>query len=227
MKHLIPFSIASILAFLLTITIISPACAPEGAGKELVVFYEVPLACGAAPDLGCGSRAKPVFIEMEKHANVKEAWLDRSGTVMAFVGGPSISDWNELAAIVEPILNEYDVNATHVGDNRHQDELMTHFRAEGKWYKGTDVDKLSIEEAGRIADDAVKYAGEADLIDEQESKVIRSEVEIYFKRELVKVRTMEELEAAGDQWWNEVYNIYEKQIGKERAAKVRRLYDEY
>jgi len=38
--------------------------------KEIISFYEVPLVCGAAPEIGCGSRAKPVLLEMEKNSAV-------------------------------------------------------------------------------------------------------------------------------------------------------------
>jgi hypothetical protein len=34
--------------------------------NEVISFYKVPLVCGAAPDLGCGSRAKPALLAMEK-----------------------------------------------------------------------------------------------------------------------------------------------------------------
>ena len=36
-------------------------------------FYEVPLVCGAAPEIGCGSRLKPLFIDAKQKANIKEA----------------------------------------------------------------------------------------------------------------------------------------------------------
>ena len=227
MKQRTVFSIVAVVIIVLTLIIANSNNTPENARKELVIFYEVPLVCGAAPDIGCGSRAKPVFIEIEKHKNVKEAWLNRSGTVIAVVGGPSMTDWKELALIVEPIFTKHEVGAAYVKDKKRQDDLMSNFRVAGKWYKGADVDKLSIEEAGRIAERAVKYAKEARLINEPEAQAIKSDVETYFKKELVEVRTYDELETAGEQWYTDVYKIYQEHIGKERTDKVRQLYEEY
>ena len=31
-----------------------------------VTFYETPLVCAAAPEIGCGSRAKPALLALEK-----------------------------------------------------------------------------------------------------------------------------------------------------------------
>src|SRR6267154_1451094 len=55
-----------------------------------VSFYEVPLVCPAAPQIGCGSAAKPLLLELERSDVVSEAWLNRAGTIMAIV-------WSELS----------------------------------------------------------------------------------------------------------------------------------
>ena len=62
--------------------------------KEPIAFYNVPLVCGAAPDIGCGSRIKPLFLDTEKESSVKESWTNRQGTVLAFV-------WNENSSTDE------------------------------------------------------------------------------------------------------------------------------
>ena len=75
----------------------------KAASKESVItFYETPLVCGAAPEIGCGSRAKPALLELEKNPAVKEAWLNRPGTVIAVVW----KDKDQTAAVAEPIFNE-------------------------------------------------------------------------------------------------------------------------
>jgi mercuric ion transport protein len=48
-----------------------------------ISFYTVPLVCGAAPEIGCGSRAKPILRELERNPAVADAWLNRPGTVIA------------------------------------------------------------------------------------------------------------------------------------------------
>ena len=53
--------------------------------EESITFYDVPLVCGAAPSIGCGSRAKPLLLDLERQPAIKEAWLNRTGTVVAIV----------------------------------------------------------------------------------------------------------------------------------------------
>src|SRR2546425_5658925 len=40
-------------------------------------FYEVPLVCPAAPQIGCGSASKPLLLELERSDVVSQAWLNR------------------------------------------------------------------------------------------------------------------------------------------------------
>jgi hypothetical protein len=57
---------------------------------EIITFYDVPLVCGAAPAIGCGSRAKPLLMDLEQRTAIKEAWLNRAGTIVAIVwSGPA------------------------------------------------------------------------------------------------------------------------------------------
>ena len=46
-------------------------------------FYEVPLVCPAASQIGCGSASKPLLLGLESSGVASEAWLNRAGTVMS------------------------------------------------------------------------------------------------------------------------------------------------
>src|SRR5437899_4885832 len=52
---------------------------------ERVTLFQVPLMCPAVKGLGCGGRARPFMAELEKQAEVGEAWLNHPGTVLAVV----------------------------------------------------------------------------------------------------------------------------------------------
>jgi len=198
----------------------------RGSGQnELVIFYKVPMVCGEASDIGCGSRSKPVLIELKSLDKVKEAWLNRAGTMIAVVGGPSIRDGAELSAIVEPVFRKNDVPAKYVELRGQRDILLAEFRSEGKWYEGTDVDKLSMEEAGRIAERVAGDAAKAGLINDKEAAAIKSDAESYFKKELLNIRTCSESDSTGARCQGDVYNIFREHIGKERADKVRQMYE--
>ncbi|MBI4657582.1 MAG: hypothetical protein HY735_01825 [Verrucomicrobia bacterium] len=59
------------------------------ANPSRVSLFQVPLKCPAAPQIGCGSRAKPILLELERDSNITEAWLNGAGTVLAVVGAES------------------------------------------------------------------------------------------------------------------------------------------
>jgi hypothetical protein len=193
---------------------VTPATGP-------VTFYEVPLVCNAAPTIGCGSRSKPALLELERNAAVKEAWLNRSGTVIAIVW----KDKPQTETVAKPIFEENNIPFTALTE----EEAMPHkktFAKDKEWYRGGDVDKLSVEEAGTIAESAVKFALENKLMTKEEAKKIKKEIEEYFKVELVKVRTNDQLnEDSENKFREDMFKIAEKYLGKERAEKSMELYE--
>ena len=212
----------------LLITIILPLLVVAGfivndkakTGEPSVTFYRTPLVCNAAPDIGCGSRSKPILLELEKNPAVKEAWLNRPGTIIAIV-------WKDKAQtknVAEQIFDENNVSFKELNEKETAPYRKT-FRKENLWYRGADVDMLSREEASTIAESSVKFALKNNLINTDESKKIRAEVEAYFKEELVKLRTNEQLnEDSQNKFKEALYNIAEKYIGKERTEKAMELY---
>lgn len=114
-----------------------------------VSFFNVPLVCNAAPTIGCGSRAKPILTSFENSPNVKEAWLNKAGTTIAIV-------WNEGLDVVNKketastIFSEHKLNATEISTEEYSTTYNS-FKTHEGWLKGSDVDKLSKEEASIFA----------------------------------------------------------------------------
>lgn len=54
--------------------------------RDRISLFKVPLKCPAAPEIGCGSAAKPILLALEHDSRIKEAWLDRTGTKLVVVG---------------------------------------------------------------------------------------------------------------------------------------------
>ena len=189
--------------------------------KEPVIsFYKTPLVCNAAPEIGCGSRSKPALLELEKNPAVKEAWLNRPGTVIAIV-------WKDKAQtddVAKPILDGNNISFTELKEKEATSYRKT-FRKENLWYRGADVDALSREEAATIAESSVKFALQNKLITTEEAEKIKTDVEAYFTEELVKLRTNEQLnDDSQNKFRDALYNIAEKYIGKERTEKAMELY---
>jgi hypothetical protein len=115
-----------------------------------VTFYKVPLECPAAPAIGCGSRAKPVLLDLESKPIVKEAWLDRQGKILAIVWKEATAGAGRTAVIVALRKTQNLSVEELTGGSR--DAALQNFRSSGGWHRGADVDRLSEEEAGVIAD---------------------------------------------------------------------------
>jgi len=196
---------------------------------EIISFYEVPLVCGAAPDIGCGSRLKPLFIDTKKEGLIKESWSNREGTIIAIVWAETATKMEDREKLIQPIFKKNGIDAKVVLDDKMIADLMTNFRTEGKWYKEMDVDKLSLEEAGIIAEDLTRFAVDTGLINEQERVAIKKDIEDYFKKELVIVRTEAELhsDSLQNRWREDGFKVYVKYIGEERANKVSEAYVTY
>lgn len=217
MKKIITLSFFAILAAAYSCT--------EGnnAGtKEVISFYDVPLVCGAAPEIGCGSRLKPIFIDTKKERAIKESWSNREGTVIAIV-------WNdkEDEKLIQDIFRHHDVNAKLITDDGKERELTGSMKDKGKWYKEMDVDKLSIEEAGIIAGNVTTMAKDAGLVNTEEAESIKIDFEAYYKKELLVTRSSTELnsEELQGKWRADGYALFVKYVGKERADKVAALYE--
>ncbi len=203
-----------------------PMGASAGAySLENVSFFDTPLACNAAPDIGCGSRSKPALLELEKHASIKEAWLNRPGTVIAVVWIDGVSEKDRMA-IVEPKFVQHKIDFKRIKKKAIRSAYLTDFDSEGLWYRGADVDQLSIEEAASIADDAILRLAKSNLIDAEEAEVIHKDIEAYFAVELIKVRTLAELRADEQVFMDEMGVILERHIGKERAEQIMLWADE-
>jgi hypothetical protein len=203
------------------------SCSSGNAGtpinNENVTFYEVPLVCGAYADIGCGSRAKPALMDLEKNSSVKEAWLNRRGTVFAIVWKGA----DETKTVANPIFNKYEIEYTALKGNDAK-EIVATFRKENLWYKGIDVDKLSLEEATHIANTLANFALERKLITQDEADKLTPRVENYFKTELVKVRTPEELYADSQtKFSDDLIAMSEGVLGAERTKNIMTLYSQF
>lgn len=215
-----------LISLITIITVFVLGCRPNTkTAKEDVSFYEVPLVCGAAPEIGCASRIKPLFVSTGQEKFIRESWANRQGTVIAFVW----SDYNAAnEQKIKDLFIKNDIEAEHITDTSVLKELRASFRDKGRWYKDMDVDQLSMEEAGVIAAQATEFSLEKGFIDSSEAISIRKDIEEYFKSELVQVRTLKNLnsDSTQERWTMDVRNIVARHVGKERADKIAHAYEE-
>ncbi|HLG93830.1 MAG TPA: hypothetical protein VI546_03245, partial [candidate division Zixibacteria bacterium] len=165
----------------------------------------------------------PALLEMEKNPAIKEAWLNRDGTIYAVVwaGKP------QTRKAVQPTFKKYAIEFKELSGKEKTAHLQN-FRHVGKWYRGAAVDQLSLEEAERIGNSVVEMLLPGGHITPEEAKAIREDVTAYFKGELVKIRTYEELcQDSETKFQQGIIAIIEKHLGKDRMNKIVQLWEEH
>lgn len=197
------------------------------ANKSGLSFYDVPLVCHAAPEIGCGSLTKPLFMAAQQVKEIKGIWLNRPGTRIA-IKWDKIDDSAAQEKIIQPLFASYRVNASLIRDTRLVRALSDSLMLKGEWYKGLEIDQLSLEEAGVIAEDMVQPAMANGLLTADAAGKIKEDITAYFKTDLVKVRTCDELssEATQVQWKNAVTAIFNKYTNPENSREAYILYEQ-
>jgi hypothetical protein len=191
-----------------------------------VSFLKVPLVCNAARHLGCGSRAKFIMLDLMKDPAVEEAWLNRAGTVLAVV-------WNETLAAsaregaLASVFSQHDLPMDPVNE---QDRIghLKDFKDTGKWYKGSDVDALSIEEAGVIADRIV--AGVEPYVSFKQhgdKQAFREDVKLIIQNCFLSLTSFSDLDdATYHRVESDIIAAGEKYVGKGNMPQLRMAHEE-
>jgi uncharacterized protein YlxP (DUF503 family) len=145
MKKILAVTVTNLLG----LTLAFAQDADSRVANDRISLFSVPLVCPAAPEIGCGSRSKPALLELECQPGIAEAWLNRTGTVLAIVWSPD-SNRESRAPIVQSILEKKGVTATELTGAARETELKN-FVPRNEWYRGNQVDTLSKKEAEIIA----------------------------------------------------------------------------
>jgi hypothetical protein len=119
------------------------------ARTDRVSLFEVPFRCPAAPQIGCGSMSKPILLELERDPSIREAWLNRRGTVLAVVQSEAAKNESTLEA-AKSIFERNGVPLNELGGDAYTEQLKS-FTTGTDWYRGSEVDTLSKIEARTIA----------------------------------------------------------------------------
>jgi|SRR5579859_4190495 len=176
---------------------------------ERVSFYEVPLVCPAAPQIGCSSASKPLLLELEHNGAASEAWLNRAGTVLAVVW-PEQSPPGRRSQALEAALKARQLSAKELAGDARQTALKD-FQSGAGWYRGADVDRLSEEEAGIIAARLTARIREKVTVTDEQARTLQTEFTSALKQKLTGQFTPDELREA-------VFKICRERLGEKDAA---------
>lgn len=169
-----------------------------------VSFYEAPLVCHAAPSIGCGSKAKFLLVDLEKYNDAIEgAWLNKTGTVVAVKWNTKTGE-DKKTEIINTVSTYHNIELTTLVQTEATDYAKT-FPNSSEWYKGKEVDKLSKEEAGIIAQNTIASYKEKKLIKPSFEKQFQADIEKIYADLFLSISSYKDLTT-------EVYNKVESQI---------------
>lgn len=182
--------------------------------NDNISFYKVPFVCNAAPSIGCGSRSKPVLLELEKSDIIKEAWLNRQGNIIAVVwnDNSTLEDRNNAATNA---FTKHKVNASQLMMDDYAKSLES-FSSNKGWYNSTDVNALSKEEAGIIADQLLAGIKEKTTFNESDEQAYRKEIQQVFYDFFLNFESLDQLGDAKiyKNKLQEIIKIGEKYVGE-------------
>jgi copper chaperone CopZ len=123
----------------------------KNTNPNLISLFSVPsLVCSAAPEIGCGPRAKPILLDLQRDSSISEAWLNSAGTVLAVVGTEGSTRESRAKAIRAILQAKEGAAAAELEGDAREKQLKSFASGDG-WYRGAEVDTLSKQEAGIIA----------------------------------------------------------------------------
>lgn len=181
--------ILSILVFSVPV-LARPRDANPPPAKHLISFYRAELVCPAATHIGCGSAAKPILLQLEGEPGVREAWLNRAGTILAVVWKESTAA-KKQATIVQTAL---ETSKLHEVKGNPRKQILESFVSGTGWYRGAAVDRLSEEEAGIIANRLVGRISELISVPIEKTNVLQQEFTKVMVRRLTQGESREQTE---------------------------------
>jgi hypothetical protein len=150
-----------------------------------VSLFQVPLQCPAAPQIGCGSRAKPILLALESDPGISEAWLNDAGTSLAVVGEGNSSREARARTVETQLVGVFGKSATELQGEARDRELKS-FLSGSDWYRGTQVDSLSRREAGIIAVRLLRRVQARVIVSGETARAFEIALTEAFKRHIIR-----------------------------------------
>lgn len=158
--------------------------ARQSFAPERISVFAVPLQCSAAPEIGCGSLAKPLLLELEQQPGVVGAWLNETGTTLAVVGIETIPR-EGLGGAVQAAAEKRKIAAKEL-EGAARDAALKDFSGLGQWHRGAAVDELSKIEAGIIAARLVRRVAAKSALPEVKAEALRLAFTQSFERRFTR-----------------------------------------
>jgi hypothetical protein len=182
--------------------------------KQRISLYQVELVCPAVSEIGCGSAAKPLLMELERDPHIDEAWLNRAGTIVAVVWKET-SPKKQRFEIVQSALKKV---RELKGEAREQG--LKGFLSGNGWYRGAAVDRLSEEEASVISARLVRKMGHLVVLPDEKAKALQQGFTAVLTRKLTKGEPDDE-----SQTYDQLLNICREHLDEKDIVILQQAHD--
>lgn len=185
-----------------------------------ISFYEAPLVSHASPSIGCGSKAKFLLVDLEKYSDAIEgAWLNKTGTIVA-VKWNTKTDVNKKAEIIKTVSTNHNIELTTLAEPETTSYAKS-FPNSNEWFKGKEVDKLSKEEAGIIAQNTIASYKAKKLIKPSFEKQFQADIEKIYAGLFLSISSYKDLTTeAYNKVESQIQQAGEKYVGKGKMPHV-------
>lgn len=190
------------------------------ASNTAISFYEAPLVCHAAPSIGCGSKAKFMLVDLEKHSDAVEgAWLNKTGTVVA-VKWRANTEESKQAKIINTVTSSHNIELNPVTLTEANSYAKT-FPGNKEWFKGKEVDQLSKEEAQIIAKNTIAGYKKDGLVKASFEKQFQADIAKIYENLFLTISSYKDLTTeAYNKVEEQIQQAGEKYVGKGKMPRV-------
>lgn len=190
------------------------------ASNTAVSFYEAPLVCHAAPSIGCGSKAKFILVDLEKYSNAVEgAWLNKTGTVVAVKWDAATTE-SKQTEIINAVSTSHSIELNPVTSTEANNYAKS-FPNSSQWFKGKDVDQLSKEEAGIIAQNTIAKYKAKNLLKPSFEKQFQADIAKIYENLFLSISSYKDLSTeAYNKVEEQIQQAGEKYVGKGKMPRV-------
>ena len=207
-------------AFLVACALLCPVlswgqAASTNINPAQVGFYAVELVCPAAPQIGCGSAAKPILLALEHNDSISAAWLNRAGTMMAVEWRKDASRKQRLK-IMASAIEDKPVEVKGAARKKALEQFITG----NGWYRSAEVDQLSAEEAVIIARRLVRRMNKLISMTEEKTKALEEGIAGVMKEKLTNKEQETRLQTE-----EKILGICRKHLNEEEIAVLKKAHD--
>jgi hypothetical protein len=142
----------------------------------------------------------------------REAWLNHTGTIIAVVWKQDLNA--EKSEIANKIFTGHQQPFLELTGSEYEAQLVDF--ENGNWYKGTEVDQLSMIEAGRIAGQIMNSLDGKLNVPPQMEETLRNAFEEYIKEEFLKIEDADVIYQLGywKRWERDLTAIDREYLGE-------------